>query len=224
MARATATGGASTPFDEAFSAASRACSAFEAWQRFVYMAAYEIALAFRQDVSPFSDVANSSRKAAGDDFPAYADMMSSMVEALERDPFQDFLGSAFMRLGIGNEAGGQFFTPFNISHLMGRIVLDAADGGVIRVGEPACGAGANCIAVCKALGDRGIDWQRRVLFECQDVSEMTALMCYVQLSLIGAAAKVTVGDTLRMESRYTLRTPVLATEPCWVLGAIRGEW
>lgn len=33
MALATATGGASTPFDKAFSAASRACSAFEAWQR-----------------------------------------------------------------------------------------------------------------------------------------------------------------------------------------------
>lgn len=224
MARTSATGRKATPFDSAFSAASRACSAFEAWQRFVYMAAYEIALAFRQDTSPFSDIANSSRKAAGDDFRAYADMMSAMVEELVRDPFQDFMGSAFMRLGIGNEAGGQFFTPLNISYLMGRLLADAEGGGVVRVSEPACGAGANCIALCKALDDRGVDWQRRVLFECQDVSEITALMCYVQLSLIGAAAKVTVGDTLRMEERYALRTPVLVTEPCWVLGAIRGEW
>lgn len=215
---------AADDFRSAFSDASRRTSAFECWQRFVYMAAYEIAVAFGQDASPFEDIAKASRKASGGERESFAAMAASLVAMLDENPYQDAMGDMYMRLGIGNEAGGQFFTPFHLSKLLGELALPDDPGEVVTVAEPACGAGANCIALCAACAERGIDWQRRVLFECQDVSELTALMCYVQLSLIGAAAKVSVGDTLRMETRYTLRTPVMMVEPCWILGAIRGEW
>ena len=62
------------------------------------------------------------------------------------------------------------------------------------------------------MHERGIDWQRKALFYCQDISEMTALMYYIQLSLIGAAAVVIVGDTLKIESRLALITPCLMVD------------
>lgn len=129
-----------------------------------------------------------------------------------------------MQLGIGNEAGGQFFTPYHIAQVVADATRVEDKDGIIRVSEPSCGAGANVIAFCEACHKKGIDYQRKVLFECQDVSELTALMCYIQLSFLGAAAKIIVGNTLRQEKRYELITPIMAYEPCWVIRGIRHEW
>lgn len=38
--------------------------------------------------------------------------MAVIVEALERNPEQDFLGELFMELKLGNHWKGQFFTPY----------------------------------------------------------------------------------------------------------------
>lgn len=208
-----------------FAKAAAKSSPHEAWRRMVYMAAYDIAVASGNDASPFGHAATSARKASVEDgsFDDLCKAFGSIMRGMSEDPFGDAMGAAYMELGVGNEAGGQFFTPFHISCLMAKLAVDDGDG-VFTVSEPSCGAGGNCIAVAKACHEAGIDWQRRVLFDCQDVDELTALMCYVQLSLIGAAAKVSVGNTLLEERRYTLRTIVLKTEPCWVLGAMRGEW
>ena len=89
---------------------------------------------------------------------------------LDENPYQDALGDMYMRLGIGNEAGGQFFTPFHVSKLFARINLSKAtqtlaEQGYITISEPSCGAGANVIACCAAMADMGIDWQRQAVFE-----------------------------------------------------------
>ena len=73
------------------------------------------------------------------------------------------------------------------------------------------------------MADMGIDWQRQAVFECQDISVITALMCYVQLSLIGAAARVVIGDTLAGERRIALSTPVFMVEPVWVARSMGGD-
>ena len=88
---------------------------------------------------------------------------------------------------------------------------------------PAAGAGANLIAFCGLCYEKGIDYQRRVFFECRELSELTSLMCYIQLSLIGAAAIVIIGDTLKLEERIVLKTPIMNMEPCWILRTLRGD-
>ena len=216
----------SGPFADTFRDASHGESAFECWQRFVYMAAYEIASSVREDTEPFRDMAMAARKQADPRISAYSSMFSEYVSAVDADPFQDFLGDAFMRLGIGNESGGQFFTPYSIARMLARLGVDRRkmpESGWLTFSEPACGAGANCIGACAALSEQGVDWQHCAYFVCQDVSEITALMCYVQLSVIGAAATVIVGDTLRMERRYRLHTPIALIDGIWTARGMRGD-
>lgn len=41
-----------------------------------------------------------------------------------------------------------------------------------------------------------VDWQNQVLFTGQDISEVAAQMAYIQLSLLGCAGYVKVGNSL----------------------------
>lgn len=215
-------------FEAAFKAARKGLSAFECWQAFVYMAAFDIAAPMGQ-AEPFADMAETARKQAGEKLADYAEMFDALCAMLCENPYQDALGDMFMRLGIGNDAGGQFFTPYHLAKLVAIGALDEErarsaieDKGYVTVCEPACGAGANVVGACEDLSGYGIDWQRGALFDCQDVSELTALMCYLQLSLIGAAAVVRVGDTLRGEVKYSLTTPVFELDPLWTARRMKG--
>ena len=215
------------PFAEAFREASAGESAFEVWQQFVYMMAYDVAQAAWQDASPLADMAQTAHRQAGGRIDAYRGMFYAWTDEIQERPFQDFLGDAFMRLGIGNESGGQFFTPYHLARLnaVGALgeLAELPDRGWVRVSETACGAGANVIAACDVLGERGVNWQRGAFFVCQDVSELTALMCYLQLSMLGIAATVVVGDTLRMERRYALHTLMAMSDDLWTARHLRGE-
>ena len=213
-------------FEDAFKEYKSHSSSFEAWQRFVYILGRDIARSFGNDTSHFDDIADASQSMSDDD--QFCAMFDALILMLEENPFQDALGSMFMNLGIGNEAGGQFFTPYHLAKMtaslaLGRKSFDDAksEKGFVIINEPSCGAGANVIGACDVLHEKGIDWQHDAIFVCQDISELTALMCYIQLSLIGAAAVVIVGDTLKMEQRFTLRTPVLMIDDVWVLRHIR---
>lgn len=215
------------PFADAFREASMGESAFETWQRFVYVAARDIAVAVCQDASAILDMAETAERQMERRADAYRRMFDAYVEEVESDPFRDFLGDAFMRLGIGNESGGQFFTPYHVARL---VASEAVSGlartparGWVSAYEPACGAGANVIAACDVMGERGMDWQRGSFFYCQDVSELTALTCYVQLSLVGVAATVAVGDSLSGVRRFALHTPVAMVDDVWTSRYLRGE-
>lgn len=216
----------SGPFAESFREASAGCSAFECWHRFVYMTAYEIALSCDQDASAIRDIAQASRSQVDQKIDSYRMMFAEYVSRIDENPFQDFLGDAFIRLGIGNKSGGQFFTPYQVARMNAAAVISRRafeEKEWVSVSEPACGAGANVIAFCGVMHEMGLDWQRGAYFVCQDVSELTALMCFIQLSLIGAAATVIIGDTMRMERRYGLHTPVAGLDSAWTARRIRGE-
>ena len=70
----------------------------------------------------------------------------------------------------------------------------------ITVCDCACGGGALLIAAAheyrKAIKDTGLNAQNYICLYAQDISQVSAMMCYVQLSLQGYAAKIKVGDTL----------------------------
>ena len=59
----------------------------------------------------------------------------------------------------------------------------------------ACGAGATLIAARNSLKHTGIG-TNQTLFVGQDVDRTAALMCYIQLSLLGCAGYVVIADTL----------------------------
>jgi type I restriction-modification system DNA methylase subunit len=130
-------------------------------------------------------------------------IFDTLVNLAEENPFRDLLGELYMQLNMGSDALGQFFTPYHLAQLMAQMEIDLVEvqkliskNGYITVLEPACGGGANVIAVCEELYRNQINYQKHCIIVCQDLSRLTALMCYVVLSLIGCSAVIKVGDTL----------------------------
>lgn len=80
-------------------------------------------------------------------------------------------------------------------------LLDKLEYSTAGFTDCACGGGAMLIAaanaVKKALVDTGYNWQDKCLFVGQDLDGIAAKMCYIQLSLLGCAGFVKIGDTLR---------------------------
>ena len=68
--------------------------------------------------------------------------------------------------------------------------------GYISVNDSCCGAGAMLIAFANVAKKHGLNYQNGVLFIAQDIDRTAALMCYIQLSLLGCSAVVIVGDSL----------------------------
>lgn len=149
-------------------------------------------------------------------------LFDPVFDAFEENPNQDLLGDTYMRLGIGNKSTGQFFTPYHVSEMMARLAF-SADGarreierhGYVTFNEPAVGGGANAIAYANVLGENGIDYQRQALFVVQELSELTALTCYVQMAVLGMAGVVYIGDSLRMDYHHALYTPMCVIEDAW---------
>ena len=135
----------------------------------------------------------------------FAMLHNNIVEKTDRGDWGDFLGELFMNMGLGNNLGGQFFTPYHVCKMMARVVIDR-DGemmqtalkekGYFSVSDCACGAGATLIAAAEVMSERGINYPYQVIFAGQDVDSTTALMCYIQLSLLGCAGYVVIGNTL----------------------------
>lgn len=132
-----------------------------------------------------------------------AEMLGMVVAALDENPDQDLLGEIFMTLGLGNEHNGQFFTPYNVCRAMseltiGDVAAQVEAQGWISAADPACGAGALLVAFaneCRRPGHE-VNYQTSVLFVAQDIDYIVGLMCYIQLSLLGCAGYVVIGDSL----------------------------
>lgn len=130
-------------------------------------------------------------------------MLELVILALEENPEQDFLGSLYHHLELHQEQKGQFFTPYHICEFMSEIQFAdmemdemLKERNYISVNDPACGAGAMLIAFANVAKKHGINYQKHVLFVAQDIDRTAAMMCYIQMSLLGCPAVVAVGDSL----------------------------
>lgn len=61
----------------------------------------------------------SKKRLGGMEVPA--EMLGLITMVLEENPEQDFLGSMFMRLELGNHWKGQFFTPYSVCKVMAEM-------------------------------------------------------------------------------------------------------
>lgn len=132
---------------------------------------------------------------------AFSAMLGNVVLALEENPDQDLLGYLYMNLDLGNEHIGQFFTPYNICRFMAQMNADKIKEeveakGWISVGDPTCGAGAMLVAFANECLRHGVNYQTSVLIVAQDIDYVVGMMCYIQMSLIGCAGYVVIGDSL----------------------------
>lgn len=142
-----------------------------------------------------------------DEVVIITEMFADMFNEFDRRPWQDFAGQAYMELQISNKNTGQFFTPYNICQLLAKMsgggIRERVDSdGWYTVYDCACGGGAMLIAGCEEAKSEldGLDWRNHVLCEANDIDRVCVCMCYVQLSLLGAAGIVTQSDALKKAS------------------------
>ena len=138
-----------------------------------------------------------------DEFSRFGEVFCLLVESLERNPFQDFLGGMYMELDMGSKSHGQCFTPFGVCQAMASMAMPEEmvrkqldERGWISINDCACGAGATLIAAAERLMQMGINYQQTALFVAGDIDTTVAMMCYIQLSLLGCAGRIRIGDTL----------------------------
>ena len=191
-------------FQKLFSTLCGSRSDWQVWSDFITMSATAISNACDREgpihddrEKQYMEIVHNYTK---DEVDILARLFSTVVLALEDDPRQDFLGTVFQGLGLNSHWKGQFFTPYSICEFMAEITLEGVEAeiegkGWIGINDPACGAGALLIGARNVMMNRGIP-RTSALFAAQDIDRTTALMCYVQLSLLGCAGYVIVGDSL----------------------------
>lgn len=125
----------------------------------------------------------------------------------------DPLGELFMELELGNDAGGQFFTPWSMcvvkAHLtMGDLPDLVEQLGFVTIEDPAVGSGTTLLAAAAHALELGVNPQTQMRFHGRDISASAVHMAFVNCSLRGLPAIIEHGDTLRMEIWSRWVTPM----------------
>lgn len=194
-------------------------SRWEIWEDFVTLTAIEI--------SNSTDKVNATErtkmyqtiisKYSAKERDGMAEMLAEVVMGMEQNPDQDFLGSLYMMCELGNDASGQFFTPYDVCRCMVEISGGsnpaAENAEFFSVSDPACGAGALLIAFANLCRRKNICYHDKVLFVAQDIDLIAGLMCYIQLSFLGCAGYVVIGNTITEPSTAYDRRGLLPAGP-----------
>lgn len=149
----------------------------------------------------------------------FPEVFAAIADELENP--RDVLGELFSELELYSTAAGQFFTPYHLSVLMARALINDSIEETIRkrgrvsVLEPACGAGGMVIALTQAMREKGYNPQRQMFASCGDIDLRAVQMTYIQLSLLGISA------VIEHKNALTLKTfsPVWRT-PAYMLGPV----
>lgn len=151
----------------------------------------------------------------------FARMIAEIVNGLEDNPDQDFLGEMYMALDFGSSATGQFFTPYSVCRCMAAVVSDfnllkaqIADHGFVGVTDPACGAGALLLAFVNECLRQNINPQTQCLVIAQDIDFTVGCMCYIMMSFMGLAGYVVIGDTLSNPNTTRDRRGLIPVDDC----------
>lgn len=189
-------------------------SLWTVWSDFVEMSALAISNScdFAQREAREARYMEIAKRYKPEELALHASALGRLTLDLENG-IDDVLGRAFMSLELGSKWAGQFFTPFHLCRLMAQLTAGDAKEKLeiqpfITASDPAVGAGALPLALCLALHEQGVNYQKVLHVTAQDIDQRAAHMAYIQLSLVGCPATVIVGDTLKMEQRAFWHTPM----------------
>lgn len=179
----------------------------EIWRDFIVMSACSISNSvdkshYDEREAMYMSIIKKYPKIEQEFFPR---LFACVVMALELNPNQDFLGELFMTLGLSNSNAGQFFTPYHLCDFMAKVTMDdlavqVEEKGYVTMNDCCCGAGATLIAGINEARDilakERLNFQNHILVVGQDIDMAVAMMCYIQISLLGVAGVVKVGNSL----------------------------
>lgn len=187
-------------------------SVSEIFNDFLTLSIYSIAQPFYRSQIIEEKYLNTAKKYSRKQLDYFAAMNAYTLISLDMG-MKDFLGEMFNINGLGEHRKGQFFTPYHVSKLMGRLhcinlKVDIENKDFITMCEPCCGSGGMVIACADCMKEEGINFQQKLYVEAMDIEEICYKMAYLQLSLLGIAAKVQLGDSLTLKVKETLYTPM----------------
>lgn len=143
----------------------------------------------------------------------FPQMLGCITMSLD-DDFKDCMGSLFMALDLGDHFKGQYFSPYPVCLMMGKMLMGVPDreaieeqGGFITLCEPTSGAGGMVIAAANALHDEKINYQQCMHVTAQDIDATAVHMSYIQFSLLHIPAIVIHGDSLALSCWDYFVTP-----------------
>ncbi len=192
-------------FVKVFESVDYSKSPWSVWRDFIYLLASGLANSKEPDI----DIAQKRADRSHEIVARYNDtaieklykLAEITTEALNQNADQDFLGELYMGLGFGNSSRDQFFTPWHVAKLMAKMTInplhdEVRKKGFITVNDPTCGSGCMLLATRAAYLETKHDPVNDILYVGQDIDEVAALMCYIQLSILGCAGYVAIGDSL----------------------------
>jgi hypothetical protein len=129
------------------------------------------------------------------------------------------LSELMTRLELGSKAMksrlGQFYTPFNVSYMMAKMLLQPRDQlveeikakGYVTMMEPACGAGGMVLAFAQAFEEAGFNPHTQLYVAAVDIDQAAVHMTYLQIAMLSIPAVVFQGDSLRVNTSAHWLTP-----------------
>ncbi len=138
------------PFLTIFKELTYRWTPWEVWKDFVVM--FACALSNPVDKSHYDErealYLKTIQKYNKQEQQLFPQLAAETIMAFEKNPEQDYLGKIFMTLNLGNDAGGQFFTPYHVCELMakvsiGNLVPQIKERGYISINDCACGGRSN---------------------------------------------------------------------------------
>ena len=139
-------------------------------------------------------------------------LLSSVV--YDNGRFYDNLGELFMRCNQGSSSAGQYFTPFQVSAMMARMIIGdeilekTQNDGVLTLNDSCCGGGGMMMAALDVLKNKyHINYTRNCFVLCSDIDLRCVHMTYLQLALAGVPAIVKHQNSLTGETWSVWKTP-----------------
>ena len=134
------------------------------------------------------------------EFIKFMEMFSFTASALDKNTEQDFLGMLYVELGLCDDAELVRFFPYDTAKLLASIAYaeekKAENQCLESITDFCCGSGCMLIAQANILKKDNINYQQEAVFYAQDIDKTAALMCYIQLTLLGVRAIIKIGNPL----------------------------
>lgn len=199
--------------------------AYEAWRSWIYLTGANMAFYAGNRIPSLMSQHDSILEKLTDQQKKWIDELNIIMgKELDLNPFQDYIGQRYMETELAEgKSKGQHFTPYQVSKMMAELSFldketidqEIQEKGFYCLDDCAIGAGSLMIAILEKMKREGYNIHSQVWISGTDVSEITLLQAYIQLSLIGAAGVLCVGDTIYDKYSYHLLTPA-ACYPGWV--------
>ena len=156
---------------------------------------------WKKDQKVENEYMEIAKQYSKEELAKFVKLFALTVDAFEEN-VEDFLGDIFITAELTNKKKAQYFTPYDVSRIMAELMIGdnkLPKKKIYEVSDPCCGSGGLLIATAMVMKKQGFNYQKYAFFAGTDIDARCARMAFIQLSLLGAPAIITCGNSLSKE-------------------------